>query len=175
MTSQEPGTGLERMENADQRWREEALPFVEKMGFHSESMGQPRMAGRVMAWLLVCEPPWQSIAEIALALQSSRSAVNAIVNRMVDIGMFERVPISGQRSNFYRFHNDGGERLFLKTILNLRAMRELAEEGLATLSWREPEKNRRLEELRAMHAFMETEMPRILERWKQHYKAGEKP
>jgi predicted transcriptional regulator len=32
------------------------------------------MAGRVVGYLLVCEPAWQRIDELATALQASRSA-----------------------------------------------------------------------------------------------------
>ncbi len=150
----------------DERWREDAMPFVEQLGFHTEAQGHPRMAGRVMGWLLVCEPPWQSVAEIALALQSSRSAVNAVVNRMVEFGMFERVAVPGERTTYYRMNSDGGELLFTNMVANMRRLRMLAESGLEALSWRDPEANRRLDDLRAMHLFMEREMPQMLERWK---------
>ena len=150
----------------DDRWREDAMPFIEKLGFNSEAQGHPRMSGRVMGWLLVCEPPWQSVAEIAMALQSSRSAVNAVVNRMVEFGLFERVAIPGERTTYYRIHSDGGDLLFDIVVANLRQMRSLAEFGLEALSWRDPEANQRLEDLRAMHAFMEQQMPLMLERWK---------
>ncbi len=162
-------------EQVDERWRDDAMPFVEKMGFHGESMGHPRMAGRVMAWLLICEPPWQSVAEIAVALQSSRSAVNAIVNRMVDFGVFERVAAPGERTTYYRVNSDGGELLFRNMVQNLRIMREIAEEGLNALAWRDPKTNLRLEALRSMHAFMEQQMPLMLLGWKQSQDDGGQP
>ncbi len=159
----------------DERWREDAMPFVEQLGFHTEAQGHPRMGGRVMGWLLVCEPPWQSVAEIALALQSSRSAVNAVVNRMVEFGMFERVALPGERTTYYRMNSDGGELIFANMVANMRRLRELAESGLAALSWRDAEANRRLAELRSFHHFMEQEMPQMLERWKRLQDEGEHP
>ena len=159
----------------DERWRDDAMPFVEKMGFHAESVGHRRMAGRVMAWLLICEPPWQSVAEIALALRSSRSAVNAVVKRMTDFGMFERGAVPGERTTYYRINSDGGELLFRNMVQNMRAMREIAEQGLEALAWREPTKNRRLSDLRSMHAFMEGEMPKMLLRWRQAEEGREEP
>ncbi len=157
----------------DERWREDAMPFIERLGFITEAQGHPRMGGRVMGWLLVCEPPYQSVAEIAVALQSSRSAVNAVVNRMVEFGMLERVAIPGERSTYYRMHSDGGELLFTNMVTNMRVMRELAESGLQALAWREPESNRRLTDLRDMHAFMEEQLPQIMERWKQRREEGD--
>ncbi len=175
MPDDKTDTSTKPWKKLDERWREDAMPFVEKMGFHGESMGHPRMAGRVMAWLLVCDPPWQSVAEIALALQSSRSAINAVVNRMADFGMFERVAIPGERTTYYRINSDGGELLFHNMVQNMRSMRELAEQGLEALAWREPEHNRRLAELRSIHAFMEREMPLMLQRWRQSLEEGEQP
>jgi DNA-binding transcriptional regulator GbsR (MarR family) len=157
----------------DERWRRDAMPFVEKLGFNAERQGHPRTAGRVMGWLLVCEPPWQSVAEIALALQCSRSAVNAVVNRMVEFGMFEPVAIPGERTTYYRMNSDGGELLFQNMVANLREMRAIADEGLQALAWREPEANQRLEDLRAMHQFMAEQMPLMLMRWKQRREKGE--
>ncbi len=157
----------------DERWRDDAMPFVEQLGFHTEAQGHPRMAGRVMGWLLVCEPPWQSVAEIALALQSSRSAVNAVVNRMVEFGMFERVAVPGERTTYYRMNSDGGELIFSNMVANMRGLRQLAQSGLEALSWREPEANQRLDELRSFHLFMEQEMPLMLERWRKLQAQGE--
>ena len=156
----------------DERWREDAMPFVEQLGFRTEAQGHPRMAGRVMGWLLVCEPEFQSVAEIAMALQSSRSAVNAVVNRMVDFGVFERVAVPGERTTYFRINSDGGELLFDNMVANLRAMRELAESGLEALCWRPRSINRRLEDLRAMHAFLEEQMPLLLQRWKAQCEQG---
>ncbi len=151
----------------DERWRDGAMPFVEKLGFQIERQGQPRMAGRVLGWLLVCEPPWQSVAEMALSLQTSRSAINTIVNRMVDMGVLERVAIPGERSTYFQILQDGGELMFSNMQRNLRGIRELAEEGLQALAWRQDSQNARLAELRDMHAFLEREMPLLLKRFRQ--------
>jgi DNA-binding transcriptional regulator GbsR (MarR family) len=163
----------EARKKLDERWRDDAMPFVEKLGFNAERQGHPRTAGRVMGWLLVCEPPWQSVAELALALQSSRSAVNAVVNRMVEFGVFERVAVPGERTTYYRLNSDGGELMFRNMVANLQAMRAIADEGLEALAWRDSEANRRLEDLRAMHLFMEEQMPLMLQRWKQCQEQGE--
>ena len=42
--------------------------FVEQFAMHLEAEGRPRMAGRVLAFLLVCEPPERMAAELAREL-----------------------------------------------------------------------------------------------------------
>ena len=50
--------------------------FVEEMGQYLASYGMTPMAGRMWGWLLICEPPEQTAAEIAergLAAMSDES------------------------------------------------------------------------------------------------------
>ena len=42
--------------------------FVEEVGLLFEHAGLPRMAGRILGWLLICDPPHQSPGELAEVL-----------------------------------------------------------------------------------------------------------
>ncbi|MFH1465209.1 MAG: MarR family transcriptional regulator [Pseudomonadota bacterium] len=167
----EPASGLSPdptpHKRLDDRWRDDAMPFVEQFGFLLETQGHPRGVGRVLGWMMVCEPPWQSVAEIAVALQASRSAVNAVIHRMAELGVLQRVAIPGERSTFFRLHEDGGSLMAQNLVTGIGAIRSLAEAGLESLAWRAPEANARLEELRSLHAFFERELPLLFERWAQ--------
>ena len=57
--------------------------FVEEMGQYLASYGMTPMAGRMWGWLLICEPPEQTAAEIAEALQASRGSVSGTA-RLLD-------------------------------------------------------------------------------------------
>ena len=50
--------------------------FVEEMGQFLAGLGMTPMAGRMWGWLLICDPPEQTAAEIADALQASRGAIS---------------------------------------------------------------------------------------------------
>ena len=54
----------------------EELAFVEDVAVFLESFGLLRMAGRILAWLLICEPPEQSAADLARVLQASKGAIS---------------------------------------------------------------------------------------------------
>jgi hypothetical protein len=40
---------------------EEEREFIERSGLFYEAAGGPRTAGRILGWLLICDPPHQSI------------------------------------------------------------------------------------------------------------------
>ena len=44
------------------------------------------MAGRMWGWLLICEPPEQTAAEIAEALQASRGAISGTARILTTAG-----------------------------------------------------------------------------------------
>ena len=47
---------------------EEEKRFVEDIGLIMEEQGRPRIAGRILGWLLICEPPEQSFADLVAVL-----------------------------------------------------------------------------------------------------------
>src|SRR5271169_3995063 len=56
------------------------LTFADHMGrFYARRYGFPPMLGRLMGYLSVCDPPDQSIGELAEALLASRSAIAGAV------------------------------------------------------------------------------------------------
>ena len=46
--------------------------FVEEVALVFEEIGLIRMAGRILGWLLISNPPYQSADELAEALQASK-------------------------------------------------------------------------------------------------------
>src|SRR5918998_990329 len=63
------------------------LTFADKLGrFFARQYGLPPVLGRVFAWLLICEPPEPTAAEIAEALRTSRSAVGSAIVSLEDYG-----------------------------------------------------------------------------------------
>lgn len=44
---------------------DEVAEFVEEFGIGLEASGLPRAAGRILAWLMVCDPPEQSAEDLA--------------------------------------------------------------------------------------------------------------
>jgi DNA-binding transcriptional regulator GbsR (MarR family) len=141
------------------------LAFADEVGAYFEGMGHSRLAGRVLGWLLVCEPPEQTASEIASILGVSRSAISPVTQYLTYTSMIERRKASGARELRYRIVEDGWARMQSEGMQRTAEFRKLVERTLDALSGRDPVTNRRLCLVRDFHAFLERELPMLAERW----------
>ena len=71
--------------------RNEEITFADHLGrFYAHRYAFPPMVGRVLGYLLVCEPRDQSIAELSEALLASRSAITGALDVLERIHAIQR-------------------------------------------------------------------------------------
>ncbi|MFC1900460.1 GbsR/MarR family transcriptional regulator, partial [Chloroflexota bacterium] len=64
--------------------------FAEECGLISEQTGLPRMAGRIFGWLIVAEPPYQSVDQIGKALLASKGSISTSTRLLIQHGLISR-------------------------------------------------------------------------------------
>jgi DNA-binding transcriptional regulator GbsR (MarR family) len=146
--------------------------FIEDVGILYGEMGFPRMAGRIFGWLLLCEPPHQSAEQLATIVEASKGSISSMTRLLIQAGMVERIGIPGRRDTHYRIRSGSWSELMRNRLQHLTAMRELAEKGLDLIADRTPESRQRLQDLRDFHAFLEREIPSLLDRYEQGHTRG---
>jgi DNA-binding transcriptional regulator GbsR (MarR family) len=144
--------------------------FVEDVGLVMEQLGQPRMAGRLVGWLLVCDPPHQSMTELVEALQASKASISNTTRLLIHVGLIERISLPGYRHDHYRLKSGAWVQLTKARLSQIYTIRQLADRGLALLAGERPELKQRLSEMQSVYAFWEEEMPLLLERLEQTQK-----
>lgn len=155
--------GGESLDAAEYGQRESM--FIEEFALMMEREGLPRMYGRVFGYLLVCDPPWQSSAQLADGLNASRGAISTATRALVEAGFIQRRKLPNHRSLYFEIHRDTLDRMMHGSVGRIRIARELSERGLALLAHRENVDRERLQAFRDLYQFMETEFPRLLARW----------
>jgi DNA-binding transcriptional regulator GbsR (MarR family) len=145
--------------------------FIEDMGAYMERNGLSRMAGRIIAWLLICDPPDQSMPEIVEALQASKSSISTALWQLEQVRIVNRRRIPGQRREYFRIDADMWNRAFEARFAEFAALRNLAERGLQLLENAHPQVRKRLELMRDMNNFIEREFPKLLEKWEEEKRA----
>jgi DNA-binding transcriptional regulator GbsR (MarR family) len=155
-----------------ERTRAERL-LVEEYGLLFEEMGGTRMEGRVMAWLLLAEPPEQSLTEIAQGLGVSKAAVSTSARSLLQSRAVERVSEPGQRGDSYR--SIPGK---LESVLHLdhvTSLGRLVDRSLELVAERDQTQSNYtlLREMRDFIAFLEAEIPGLVSRWQAHRAATE--
>lgn len=144
---------------------DDLLQYVEDVGLSFESLGLPRMMGRVLGWLLVADPPQQTFADITSVLGASKGSISNATRALIDANLIERASIPGERRDVYRIREGGWSEIMQRRMQSLVRMRLLARRGLDLLEDAAPERRRNLEEMHSLYAFFEREMPTMLKRW----------
>jgi DNA-binding MarR family transcriptional regulator len=139
--------------------------FVEEMGQALASYGMTPMAGRVWGWLLICDPPEQTAADLAEALQASRGAISGTARMLTTAGMIRRSTRRGDRREYFSAPPETFETFLRGAARIYHHFREMAERGLGAIADRPPGSSARLEEFRDLFAFMEREVPTVVDRF----------
>ena len=141
--------------------------YLEHWGILLEQLGGTRMMGRVLAWLLICDPPEQTAAAIARGVGASAGSVSTTTRALEQMGMIERLGVPGERSAFFRMRSGTWGRLMRRRMSHLSRMSELAEEGIRRFAGEDPERALRLREVGSYCDFIEREFPELLRRWEE--------
>lgn len=139
--------------------------FVEELGMLLElEAGTPRMVGRALGWLLVCDPPEQSAAELAEMLQASKGSISTATRVLLRLGFVERVRLRGERFDRFRARPEAWDEFFWRNE-QFTAPRRVLQMGLDALAGEPSERRTRLEELDALYAWWEERLPRLREEY----------
>lgn len=144
---------------------EEERNFVEEMGLLYERMGQPRIPGLIMGYLLICDPPHQTTGQIQHALDVSAGSVSTLVRKLEEFEFLERAVVPGSRSKHYRIKEGAWPKLMASRMHAITDLRRLAERGLSLMPKGSVKRATRLREFREFYGHMEREMPKVLRRW----------
>jgi DNA-binding Lrp family transcriptional regulator len=142
------------------------LAFADRIGrFFARQYGLPPVTGRVSGWLLICDPPEQTAAEIAEALQTSRSAVGSAITALENQGQILRTRAAGERADRVSFHPDAAVRS-LESPEEYGTMLALARHGLEVLRDAPPARRARLLGAVAFYEFLLERMPALADEWR---------
>jgi DNA-binding MarR family transcriptional regulator len=148
--------------------RDAELAFADQVGrFFARQYGLPPVTGRVCGWLLICDPPEQTAAEIAAALQTSRSAVGSAIAMLENQDLVLRTRAAGERADRVSFHPEAAER-GLESPAEYGAMLALARHGLEVLRDAPPARRARLLGTAAFYEFLLERMPALAAEWRAH-------
>jgi len=127
---------------------EHVLEWVERMAmFCVEEYGVPPIAGRILGWLMICDPPEQSAAQIAAAIGASKASLTTNIRVLTDARFVRRRTRPGERTNYYRVDDDAWETVIQRRVASLSAFRNLAADGIDLAGARSD----RAERLRVAH------------------------
>ena len=145
--------------------------FIEDFGLYTEQLGFPRMAGRILGWLLICDPSHQSAGQLGEMLGASKGSVSAMTRLLIQMNLVERVALPDHRRDYYRLRSGAWPQLIKSELAVMTGLHQMVERGLAMTAGRDAAYQKRLREAHDLYAFLERELPMLLERWEHERKS----
>jgi DNA-binding MarR family transcriptional regulator len=141
------------------------ITFADHAGrLYARRFGMAPMVGRLLGYLMICEPREQSIGELAEALLASRSAIAGAVKTLEQLGLVRRSRAAGDRSD--RVSIDPTSRRALGfDVSEYQELSDLAREGLAVLSDAPPQRRAVLLETAALAGWLISRVPEWEKDW----------
>ncbi|MDA3627526.1 transcriptional regulator [Saccharopolyspora sp. WRP15-2] len=144
--------------------------WIEQMAAHFEaSEGMPLIAGRVLAFLLVCDPPERTAAELSLALAASTGSISTNVRLLMRLGVVSKTTRQGKEAALYRVEEDRWPELVRHRMERVTGLEELTGAGLRMFSG-QGERARRLRTVHEFYQWLAGEMPELWRRWEREGK-----
>ncbi|MEV0641811.1 MarR family transcriptional regulator [Streptomyces sp. NPDC050619] len=161
----EAGTGTGT--GAAGRDAEAVSKFVEAFAAQMVEAGMQRMAARVFAALLASDSGAMTSAELGEQLQVSPAAVSGAVRYLAQVHMVSREREPGSRRERYRVHSDQWYEALTNRDTILKRWEQTLREGVDSLGAASPG-GRRIAETLAFFEYLEGELGRLMERWREH-------
>ncbi len=144
--------------------------FIEDVGIALEQSGFPRMAGKVLGYLLLANQPQVSTDELIDGLHASRGSVSTMTRLLIQSGLIDRVGRPGERKDYFRIKNDTWSRILKVRMAQIVDLHHAIEHGLEWVSPKETQPYRRLRDMHEFYEFFEREFQALLDRWEKHKK-----
>jgi hypothetical protein len=146
--------------------RDKIKAYADEIGMWAASQGTPPAFGRLLGWLMVCDPAQQTSAELADALRLSKGSVSTGMRMLVRAGLARRVAVPGQRGHAYEIRPDALLNSTLDAIPRWAAMAELLRRGIGLVD-ADSTAAKRLDISARYFDYVAAKMPQMIEDFKR--------
>jgi DNA-binding transcriptional regulator GbsR (MarR family) len=110
------------------------MAWVERLAAHlTTTDGLPPITGRILGWLMVCDPPEQSAGQIADAINSSRGSMTPNLRQLTSIGFLHQSTRPGARTTYYRLADNAWQVVIDQQTRALHQFRTITADGIDLL------------------------------------------
>ncbi|PZG31642.1 transcriptional regulator [Spongiactinospora gelatinilytica] len=109
---------------------EPLLEWVERIAMHLARDGVPPIAGRVLGWLMICDPPEQSAGQISAAIGASRASLTSNLRLLSSMGFLSWRTRPGERTVYYRMADDAWAAVVRRQVAGITSFLDVTRDGL---------------------------------------------
>jgi DNA-binding transcriptional regulator GbsR (MarR family) len=138
------------------------LEYVERFGRYWETSGGNRGQGKILGYLLVCDPPHQSSLQLRENLKLSAGSVSTNTRLLEQLGIVERLTFPSDRATYYRLHPGAWDAVLVEKQTQMALLRRMTNEALALV---DGDPDERLTGLVELLDFIDEEYPKFVGLW----------
>ena len=135
--------------------------WIERFAARFVDDGLPLIAGRILGYLLVCDPPERTAEELSRALEASSGSISTNVRLLINQGLVSKKTRRGRQAALYRINEKRWAEMLQRRLEAIAGTRELTREGMRLLSG-DPQRAHRLRTVHELYAWLADELPALL-------------
>ena len=159
-----PQGHIPKRETAEQS---ELTQLAQELGVVFADAGLPEIAGKILGWLLVCDPAEQSLDQLRLATRASKASISNMTRMLQHLGFIERSRGGQSRVFFYRLREDPWTAFSEKRLETTRRLVALGRHAVESLQWMPAQRRRRIELMSRFWSFLLNRNEGLIEEWKK--------
>ncbi|AUS80612.1 transcriptional regulator [Actinoalloteichus sp. AHMU CJ021] len=138
--------------------------WIEQVAAFYVEEGMPLIAGRILGYLLICDPPERTAAELSAALDASSGSVSTNIRLLVRAGVVSKTTRRGKEAALYRVEESRWPDFVQGRFDRVRGARDLTAAGLRLLSG-DSERAARLRTVNQFYEWLADQLPELWEQW----------
>ncbi|MFW6724741.1 hypothetical protein ACHZ98_32280 [Streptomyces sp. MAR4 CNY-716] len=150
--------------------------FVDRVAeYYFKNDGMSHDRGRVIGWLMICEPPQQRASELVETLQTPRETVDRIVEQLTPLlneeGVFGREGALTDEDYTVWLRENRWAQTVEGIFASMPALHAILQQGVAALEGASEERRRRVENMERFVGYLSDEVPKMMARHAQRAQA----
>ncbi|WP_188197383.1 GbsR/MarR family transcriptional regulator [Nonomuraea sp. SYSU D8015] len=110
--------------------QEPLLEWVERVAMYLARDGVPPIAGRVLGWLMICDPPEQSAGQISTAIGASRASLTSSLRLLTSMKFLTWRTRPGERTVYYRMAEDAWAVVVRRQVASIASFMDITHDGV---------------------------------------------
>lgn len=145
--------------------------LIEKFGISFEQEGMPRIAGRIVGFMILNEGSF-TLDELADRLQVSKTSASTNARLLETLGLLVHTSKPGDRRDYYQLADEYGERIVEMASRRIRRIHDLLVESAETMAESETAALERLRNMQLFYEFLLGDLSHCVTRWESYRTAG---
>ncbi|GAA4670304.1 hypothetical protein GCM10023347_25110 [Streptomyces chumphonensis] len=142
--------------------------FVDEVAHHYHTAhGVTWEKGRVMAWMIISDPPEQTLEQICAAVDATPEAIEQLIEQLTLAGLYQRVEEPGREPR-YRLVDDGYPKAVSDTFASWPEYHRIFQFGLEALADAGAERRKRVAEIEELFGHIVGDLADMSRRWEEH-------